>query len=502
MTGLMDTFYNVNQSLGFSKYYWRVMALNTIGNGGKWSVPSAFTVETVRFFYCNDYFGKPFDSLRRIFTYYHALGYNYALYYIPWAYLMASMNFNKATGHWIFNNNNYTDSLNSAVNDFRAFKKMTEALGLHVLPAMGSLSHLNVWINGVHWTRPPWNADAALSEFASSESFLTFAHANGLWPKGSHNIDSCNNSLNSVAWADDSNKTARDIYVEQLNIIQKNWGATSLGGRYPQYIHLGHDEIGAATIDNGKFICFVGEGKSKALCAQHGGGGVGKSWILAHEIKTRCGEAAAYSDPGVKIILWGDCLAPLSNGQSAGLTGTSDGTGGVLQFLRDTMKMADNCIIAPWNYWDVNGARRFNGSMNFNQNAQVAYIQKFGFGYILASGEAFNASDKVWCGMQNVRQHLYVAFEQVQASLLYPDNCYGFANMLFDNWDTGGTSDTLAGYTAPILAYFGWTIGAASLTAVQNQPFSSQIFAHFKPVQSRASLRWAAGKDYPLSIEK
>jgi hypothetical protein len=75
--------------------------------------------------------------------------------------------------------------------------------------------------------------------------------------------------------------------------------------------------------------------------------------------------------------------------------------------------------------------------------------------------------------------------------------------MLFDNWDTGGTSDTLAGYTAPILAYFGWTIGAASLTAVQNQPFSSQIFAHFKPVQSRANLRWTAGQDYfPQSIDK
>lgn len=497
VSGLKSTNYNATQHLNPSTYFWRVRAKDSNGTPGNWSNQWNFTTEMVRQFWSQSIAstgsGTVSQQVKDMFTYYSKLKYNYVLIFLNWAYIMDSLHYNSSTGHWIFNYGKYTDHSSSAVKDFLALKSAVEAAGMHVLPGIGALSHQQPWICG----EPDygWNANNALSEFNTPGDLLTFAHTNGLWPMGSNNTDSCNNALNSVTCANDTNKTASDINVEQLRIIQKNWGTTTLGGLYPQYIHLGHDEIGNTTIDQSKFICLVGADKTKDSVTKHGGGAVGQSWLIAHEIKTRYGEVTANCNSGTKIFLYGDCFVPLGNGQAGGLTGDQNGKGGVLQFLRDTMKLANNCIIEPWNYWDVNGATRYNGSMTFNQNTQVLYMQNFGFGYVLASGEAFNYNAE-WCGMQNVHQHLQVAFEQVRASQFYPNNLCGFGIFLYDDWDTGGLNDTLAGYTGPILAYFGWTFGDKSLAVARHQSFSPQVYLNFKPTQSRKNLTWTLGTDY------
>jgi hypothetical protein len=305
---------------------------------------------------------------------------------------------------------------------------------------------------------------------------MDFAHSIGL-PDG-NDADLCNWNYNTVYCADDSNKTASDIFVEQLRIIQHNWGHSTLGGPYPQYINIGHDEIGQAP--RGKFMCLVGEGKTKELCNRHGGGAIGKSWVIAHQIQTKYRQLSKFCDPRVKMILWGDCFVPLGNGESAGLTGDRNGSGSVLQFLRDTMHLADHCIIEPWNYWLVQGSPTGYPLMNFDQNVQVRFIQKFGFGYILASGEGggYSAGDG---GMRNVDRHMRVVFEQARASRLYPQNFCGFGEQLYVDWNSDGFSDTLAGYTAPILAYFGWTTPSDSLKLPYGQ---------FDPIKSRKNLKF------------
>jgi len=493
--GLADTTYDQTRALPFAPYYWRVKAKNG-DRQSAWSKPRSFAVEMLRHFFSPDVGaseGGVSPAVKDELGYFHRLGYNYVFFYLEYTQIMPDMAFvasGPEAGHWVFNKHGYSDTSKSVVRNFKALKNAIESAGMHALPAIGDLSHQGQWINGVAIpqngkTDMLWKRNDAVSEFNSKTAFIEFAHAIGL--PGENNADQCNEDFNTVYCADDSNKTASDIFVEQLRIIQSNWGHSSLGGLYPQYVNIGHDEIGHAP--RGKFICLVGEGKTKDLCKRHGGGGVGKSWVIAHQIQTKYGQVSTFCDPGAKMVLWGDCFVTLGNGESAGLTGDDQGNGGVLQFLRDTMRLTNNCIIEPWNYWSLNGSPTGYASMNFDQNAQVRFIQKFGFGYVLASGEGGGYSSGEG-GMNNVDRHVRVVYEQAQASRLFPQYFYGFGEQLYVNWNSDGFKDTLAGYTAPIVAYFGWTAGDKSLNA------SQLATVKFDPIKSRKNLSWNLGADF------
>jgi|GEM_PF-2350326 hypothetical protein len=491
--GLRDTTYNQTQFLYFSTYYWRVKAQGA-GGMSQWSNSRIFKTEMVRYIFNwslaahdDSASGNITDKL----TYFRALGYNYVLSYLDYTRIMPFMAYNASgqdSGHWVFNKHAYTDQSKNVIRDFIALKSAVESCGLHILPAIGDCSHQEQWINGTINDNGDslWRRNDALSEFSSPARYEQFVKSNELLP---------GNNRNGVYCADDSNKTASDIFIEQLNIIQSNWGHSALGGLYPQYIHIGHDEIGNWSARTGRFVCYVGAEKTKDLVALHGGGSVGQAWVIAHQIKTKYGQVSACCNPGVKVIVWGDCFIPLNNGQSAGLTGDRNGNGGILQFLRDTMRLTYNCIIEPWNYSYVNGTPLFD-AMVFNQGVQISYIQKLGFGYVLASGEGdayFDSNGKIIVGgMANVRQHLQVAFEQAAASREYPNNLYGYGNMLYQaTMETGGFNDTLVGYTAPILAYFGWFFQPTQFLA-----FSPKVYKKFDPIKSRKNLRWSLGIDY------
>ena len=98
--------------------------------------------------------------------------------------------------------------------------------------------------------------------------------------------------------------------------------------------------------------------------------------------------------------------------------------------------------------------------------------------------------------MENVHRHLQIAYEQVRASQFYPNNFIGFGENQYNSWTTDGFNDTLAGYTAPILAYFGWTFGQRSLLTALHQSFSPQVYVNFNPIQSRKNYRWTINLDY------
>jgi hypothetical protein len=505
-SNVMDTNYNETKSLHFSTYYWRVRAKGA-KNVGNWSESRVFTTEMVRHIFNWSFAahnGNVTGDIKEKLLYFHRLGYNYVLSYLDYTQIMPLMAYcasGQDSGHWVFNKHHYADQSKAVVGDFIALKSAVETCGLHLMPAIGDLSHQGQWIYGTTNDKGDtiWKRNNALSEFNSPKDLLDFAHAHGLWPNASNNMDSCNKALNGIYCADDSNKTASDIFIEQLKIIQANWGSSTPGGLYPQYINIGHDEMGFWA--DGKFLCGVGEGKTKESVKKHGGGALGKSWVIAHQIKTKYGQVGAHCDPGVKIILWGDCFIPLNNGQSGGLTGDkTTGNGAILQVLRDTMQLTNNCIVEPWNYWYVKGTPVYDGIV-FDQATQLKYIQKFGFGYVLASGEGevyFDANKKeVWGGMANVKQHIRVAFEQVRASLEYPNNLYGYGNMLYQpNLETAGFNDTLGGYTAPILAYFGWTLSGNLFSSAKFPVFTPQVYAKFDPITSRKNLTWVLGKDY------
>jgi hypothetical protein len=494
--GLADTIYDQTCAFPFATYCWRVKAKNGAKKSA-WSKPRSFTVEMLRHFFSPDVGaseGVVSPAVKDELSYFHRLGYNYVFFYLEYTQIMPDIAYvasGPEAGHWVFNNHNYSDTSKSVVRNFKALKNAIELAGMHALPAIGDLSHQGQWINGVSIahngkTDTLWKRNDAASEFNSESAFMEFAHAIGL---AENSADQCNGDYNTVYCADDSNKTASDIFVEQLRIIQENWGYSTLGGRYPQYINIGHDEIGQAP--RGKFICLVGEGKTKDLCKRHGGGGVGKSWVIAHQIQTKYGQVSKFCDPGVKMVLWGDCFATLGNGESAGLTGNKNGDGGILQFLRDSMRLTSNCIIEPWNYWSINGSPTGYASMNFDQSAQVRFIQKFGFGYVLASGEGggYSSGDG---GMNNVNRHRQIVYEQAQASRLYPQYFYGFGEQLYVDWNSDGFKDTLAGYTAPIVAYFGWTTSEKLLNA------SQLATVKFDPIKSRKNLSWTLGADFAL----
>jgi hypothetical protein len=494
-SGLTDTNYNLTKSLNFSPYYWQVRAKNSSGNGN-WSNPWTFTTEMLRQVMIGDGAfwprggGMNLDSINVELNYHHLLGYNYVLVYLNCDSLQRYMS--KSGTHWVFDSTKYTDHNNPVVAKFLAVKNAVEAAGMHVLPAIEDLSHLNKWIigNGTNWPRCD-----ALSEFNSMASYKTFVNSNNMFRDTTRNAVSC---------ANDTNKTARDIFVEQLKVIQKNWGNTTLGGLYPQYINIGHDEIGNWDTVQIKFVCYIGAEKTGSLRNAHGGvqNGVevGKAWVLAKQIKTKKLEIDTFCNPGVKMIVWGDCFVPLDNGQSAGLTGDANGNGSVLQFLRDTMQLTKNLIIEPWNYEFANGDK--NGlCYTINENTTAQFIQKFGFDYILATGEgggctAVTGSCFIEYGRSNVYKRLQVAYEAVRASQFYPNNLLGFGNNQYDGWTGERCDDTLAGYTAPILAYFGWTYGDLSLSIAKHQSFTPQVYAKFNPINSRKNLRWFEGTDY------
>jgi hypothetical protein len=64
------------------------------------------------------------------------------------------------------------------------------------------------------------------------------------------------------------------------------------------------------------------------------------------------------------------------------------------------------------------------------------------------------------------------------------------------NLETAGFNDTLGGYTAPILAYFGWTLSGNLFSSAKFPVFTPQVYAKFDPITSRKNLTWVLGKDY------
>jgi hypothetical protein len=509
-SSVTDTTYScTTNTLKSRKYYWRVSS----DNGSSWSIDS-FTTAYIKICllgtfdddgYLRSYRGDRQDSTDTLIHYAAKLGYNYVLMNLNYHYDSLRINSN---GTWSFGN---IDSIN-AVTKIKKAKQEIEKWGMWAVPQIELFSHMQ---NVIHYskisgTKTIWYTRNSLSEFSSDAACSTYMRTNGLIKKGSTLESSTIREANSVSSDNDS---LREYFRAILRIVKSAWGDSQ-----PQYICMGHDEIGYQDT-NYNFVCLVGAGKSKDSVSNHGGGGIGKSYVIAKEMKNRCLDVdTVFKSKIVKKIFWGDCFVPGHNGESAKLIGDTNGVGSVLQILKDTMILSKNapykfikdCIIMPWEYWEKNGEKMSEGNstITIDYNKEYLFINMFGFKFINCFGEAFNYKTQ-WCGLQDVYRHIQVAYEQIRGTQFAQDNFYGLGDLLFSKWDTiaaaSGQNDTCGGYTLPIVAYFGWAFGDTSLIYARHHPFSGQVNANLNPIRSRKNYSWTLGtvdsvKDYKKPI--
>jgi hypothetical protein len=98
-------------------------------------------------------------------------------------------------------------------------------------------------------------------------------------------------------------------------------------------------------------------------------------------------------------MFWGDSFLPTDNGEIFGLCGdVNSGIGGVLEILRNntnikteiTSDVADNTIIMPWIYSQLDGFERepsCNSIIKIDKIAEAKFLDHLGYKWIPSCGE-------------------------------------------------------------------------------------------------------------------
>jgi hypothetical protein len=450
-----------------------------------------------------------------LLKYYKSLGYTHVYYNV---FSGGSTIF--SSGKWDCDSGNYTEG-NCAVG-FRRMKAAMEANGLIMIPMVpSSLTHLDGYIA----------CDPSVSEFYDAENpTSTFAS----YCATEHNGQTVpnNSSANHVGFVGNYPKvknTSVDQLVElALKIVNANWGNTALGGKYPKYVHIGHDENGYGT------ACFIAEGRAKRLLSPT----VTKSDLVAREIAYRYKEVQDFltirGKNIVTVMLLSDSYEPADLGQYYGLCGDiQSGAGGVFYKIihDDYIKsatpanqypIAPNLIAQPWGYSLFDGCYRSTGSLRtanrfdckFSKKIIANYFSNLGIRYIPLAGEVGSDSQNFLKDTAWVELVKKTTYEWVLASR---QNSKFLAGYSLSTWisryssgvpikpnpvyfaDMHNPISLKSGFSACLLAFAGWTHPFADSNT--GESYSPDFYNLCKYQQSRNNLSWEQDIDYKLSLE-
>ncbi|GEM_PF-5859075 len=390
----------------------------------------------------------------------------------------------------------------------RAAKHAAEAQGMRLIPSLATLSHLEPYITWV---------DSTLSEFSGPSAFREFCLQHGLPP---------NRDLNHVA-ALGENPAADAFFTAELEMVKRTWardalrpardalrpvrdtlrtkGSQAAAPQAPDYLILGHDELGFDS------VCFIKAGKTR-------GNPQSRSALVAAEINRRVSQVDAILGKSVIIILYGDSFLPTDLGERYGLAGDPvTGKDGVLWLLKNKYALSGRILISPWNYILIDGDEHYWSHYKYDKEKQFALLERLGFGFIPGIGEAGSAGDvkanrmapPFALGMRD--KTMACLLEWVAAARRHPRLLRGYADQLFEPYDLCTPDSLCAGFTAPMLAYAAWLYPEGPVGPVGPVDPESRAVGHassaplppadlLKQVdyrRSRKEGKWDPGVHYP-----
>lgn len=407
------------------------------------------------------------------------------------------LRFNGATKTWQYNAGNYSagDEAVSLVNT----KNAMEFRGMKMIPGFECMSHIQWYIS----------KDSSISEFPDSASWKNYYNADSTYLQRHGQDLSIQYVVNHVAFVGNypavKNPGMDAIVNEQLSIIKANWGATALGGSFPEFVLIGHDEIGCP-----------GTGCVKNPNSRSGKqfGSISASTLLAREIAFRYKQVQdAFADnrgsTQVKVMVYGDCFSNESNGEFTGFSATLPD----LKTDKDVLSMAPgiskNLYILPWVYSYVDNSVQWywRNSLKYDKRPVLQNFTKLKFKYIPCAGEdgPVDFNDKNW-----VANEAQCTFEWVRAAQLWPDCFSGYGILHFNAFGKSGTCAT-SGFTDPILAYLEkYPYIAKSYpsdplfpvhgTNVPVCPYNAGVLAGVNYHKARNDVSWVEGVHYVVGL--
>jgi regulation of enolase protein 1 (concanavalin A-like superfamily) len=439
----------------------------------------------------------PNGPVIRILDYMRALGYTHVLFML---FQGDPMSYDKNTKTWKYNNGDYTGSVEA--NSFRNLKKLSEARGMKLVPGFGCLSHVDWYIS----------QDSSISEFPGTTSWSNFCNSiPKTFPKNAAEINliPANTQYNDIAFIGNYPKITNPgmdaIIHENLVFILKNWGNSVLGGKFPEFIMVSHDEIGNWGIP------FVKNPRS--VSGSLFPGGPSESTLLAREIAYRYKQIQEVFSPlrgttAIKMMIYADCFSDEANGQVLHLSPT------LSDLKKDSCArlmapdISANLYVMPWAYDAVdNGGwkQNNNNSLNYDKRPILQNFTSLGFHTILCAGE--------WPGLDDpnyIPHEMQCTFEWARAAQQFPAYFSGFGNLHWTSFTATGKYGT-AGFTDALLAYLekypylAKSYPSDPVFPLQGAiyhvcPYYPGVFAGVDYAQVRKNLSWTEGTDYVTGL--
>lgn len=436
----------------------------------------------------------PNGTIICILDYMQALGYTHVMYMLMQDGQIA---YNKTAKTWKYNNGNYTSG-NAAVS-FANMKKAIEARGMKIVPSFECMSHVSWYIS----------QDGSISEFPDAALWNDFCNSiPGSSPAKPH-IKKDNWLFNDIAFVGNyptvKNPGMDAIVNEQLKIIMANWGRTPLGGAFPEFVLVNHDEIGNYGIP------FVGNPHSKSGKTLSG---FSASTLLAREIAFRYSQiqaafAAQRGRSEIKMMIFGDCFSAEANGQVNNLLSTLPELKTDARVLSMAPKISGNLYVMPWIFSarDTIDKQNWNNTLPYDKRTILQNFTSLGFKNIPCAGEdgPGDFNDRNW-----IAAEIQCTFEWARAAQMFPDCFSGYGNLHFNGFSTTGALAT-SGFTDPILAYIEkypyiaksypadptFSINGTSHPVC---PYYSGVFAGVNYMHARNNLSWTEGTDYVIGL--
>jgi hypothetical protein len=403
------------------------------------------------------------QTRRSQLDYYGSLGFSHVSYGLdPDLY----NHFRKSQGRWVFSRERGETGTDSSL---AAAKREAEARGLRLLPQLPCLSQMGAFIQWV---------DSGVSEFPDKREFRRFCESKHL--AGDYL------AMNHVAASGD-NPAADQFFEEQLKLIKRGWRTGS--AKAPDYIQIGHDELGFDS------VCFIKAGRSR-------NSSLSRSELVAAEINKRVEQVARILGDSVGVILYGDSFLPTDLGERYGMAGKPNtGEGGVLWILRNRYHLEKKLIIMPWNYILADGDVHYWSRLKYDKEKQIRALERLGFGYIPGPGEhgsggnaaANRLAPPFSLGLR--RKTVQCLAEWVVAARRHPLMLRGYADQVYEPYGLCSADHLCVGYTAPLLAYAGWILPDAKPGSTFMLP--AKALDRIKYQRSRWEEKWIQGDHYP-----
>ncbi len=419
----------------------------------------------LKFFNWTDY------NLEKL-EYYKKLGFTHAAVHVDFDKSLYS----HASGKWIYNKKKYAEGTPAA--DFSNHLKQVRDAGLIPIPIIECFSHTEAYIE-LDNTLP--DSERSISQFNTTYPMPDLAELAVIFPCTKNwdtNSQRGYQSYDGIAYPGGlgENKGADEIYEQLFKIIKQNWGNTAI-----PYIHIGHDEWGYGCVSYLK----LGRSKSRSESI---------SELMAKEVHARITQIESTIGKDTKIIMWADGFVLGDYGETYGTAGElTTGSGGILNLLDKTYRAKNKIILMPWIYSVVDGTFDNGRNLTFDKAKQIAYLDRLGYNYIPCGGEDGDPS------IESVEKVKQTTFEWVRVSQIYPKYLIGYGNATWKPYTNSIGSDTnkiSVGYSAPLIAYLGWTYGERSLKLARNKKYTPDIFSKVKFIKSRQEQKWTEGVHY------